>query len=38
MKLIINIPEKVNAHIRADYGHGYKGLYYEDRCIILEAI
>lgn len=38
MKLIIDIPEKTIAHIRSDYGHGYKGLYGEDREIIATAI
>ena len=38
MKLVIDIPEKTIAHIRSDYGHGYKGLYDEDRDIIVNAI
>ena len=38
MKLIIEIPEKTNAHIRSDYGHGVKGLYDEDREIVCDAI
>lgn len=38
MKLIIDIPEKIIAHIRSDYGHGYKGLYDEDRDKIVDAI
>lgn len=38
MKLIIDIPEKIIAHIRSNYGHGYKGLYDEDRDKIVDAI
>ena len=38
VKLIIEIPKKTIAHIRSDYGHGYKGLYDEDREIIVNAI
>ena len=38
MKIIIEIPEKTNAHIRSDYGHGVKGLYDEDREILCDAI
>ena len=38
MKLVIEIPEKTNAHIRSDYGHGVKGLTEEDREIVCEAI
>lgn len=38
MKLIIEIPEKTNAHIRSDYGHGIKGLKDEDREIVCDAI
>ena len=38
MKLIIDIPEKTIAHIRSNYGHGYKGLYDEDRDKIVDAI
>lgn len=38
VKLIIEIPKKTIAHIRSDYGHGCKGLYDEDREIIVNAI
>lgn len=38
MKLIIDIPEKTNAHIRSDYGHGMKCLFDEDREILCDAI
>ena len=38
MKLVIEIPEKTNAHIRSDYGHGTKGLRDEDREILCDAI
>lgn len=38
MKIVIEIPEKTNAHIRSDYGHGVKGLYDEDREILCDAI
>lgn len=38
VKLIIEIPEKTIAHIRSDYGHGYKGLSDEDRDKIVDAI
>ena len=38
MKIIIDIPEKTNAHIRSNYGHGVKGLYDEDREILCDAI
>ena len=38
MKLIIDIPDKTIAHIRADYGHNYKGLCDEDRDIIVKEI
>ena len=37
MKLIIDIPRKVNERLRADYGHGY-GLLDEDQRAIMEAI
>ncbi len=38
MKIVIDIPEKTNAHIRSDYGHGIKGLRTEDRKILCDAI
>ena len=38
LKLIIEIPKKTIAHIRSDYGHGYKGFYDEDRDKIVDAI
>lgn len=38
IKLIIEIPKKTVAHIRSDYGHGYKGIYDDDRDIIVDAI
>lgn len=38
MKYIIDIPDKTIAHIRADYGHNYKGLCDEDRDIIVKEI
>ena len=38
MKLIIDIPDKTIAHIRADYGHNYRGLCDEDRDIIVKEI
>lgn len=38
MKIVIEIPEKTNAHIRSDYGHGMKGLFDEDREILCDAI
>ena len=38
VKLIIEIPKKTIAHIRSDYGHGYKGLLDKDREIIVNAI
>lgn len=38
MKIVIDIPEKTNAHIRSDYGHGVKGLRDEDREIVCNAI
>jgi len=38
MKLIIDIPKKTIAHIRSNYGHGYKGIYDEDREKIVKAI
>lgn len=38
MKIIIEIPEKTNAHIRSDYGHGMKGLFDEDKEILCDAI
>ena len=38
MKLIIDIPDKVIAHIRSNYGHGVKCLYDEDKDIIIDAI
>ena len=38
MKIIIDIPEKTNAHIRSDYGHGVKCLRDEDRVILCDAI
>ena len=37
MKLVIDIPRKVNERIRADYGHGYIP-YDEDQRAIMEAI
>ena len=38
MKLIIDIPEKIIAHIRSDYGHGCKVIYDKDRDTIVDAI
>lgn len=38
MKLVIEIPEKTNAHIRSDYGHGVKGLRDKDMEIVFDAI
>lgn len=38
MKIIIEIPEKTNAHIRSDYGHGVKGLEYEDMLMLCDAV
>lgn len=38
MKLIIDIPEKTNAHIRSDYGHGVVGLRYDDEGILCHAV
>ena len=38
MKIIIDIPNKTIAHIRADYGHCITGLSDEDREIIVKAI
>ena len=38
MKIVIEIPEKTNAHIRSDYGHDTKGLRDEDREILCDAI
>jgi len=38
VKLIIEIPEKTNAHIRSDYGHGVKGLEYEDMLMLCDAV
>lgn len=38
MKLIIEIPEKTIAHIRSDYGHGYRIIQEEDRDKIADAI
>lgn len=38
MKIIIDIPEKTNAHIRSDYGHGMKCLFEEDKEILCDAI
>lgn len=38
MKLIIDIPRKVNEHIRSGYGHGYFPQNKEDRNIIAKAI
>lgn len=38
MKIIIEIPEKTNAHIRSDYGHGVKGLKIEDMEILVDAV
>jgi DNA-directed RNA polymerase subunit RPC12/RpoP len=38
MKIVIDIPEKTNAHIRSDYGHGIKGFRNADREILFDAI
>lgn len=38
MKLIIDIPEKTNAHIRSDYGHGYMALREDDKGILCYSI
>ncbi len=38
MKLVIEIPEKTNAHIRSDYGHGVLALRDEDKGIVCCAI
>jgi hypothetical protein len=38
MKIVIEIPEKTNAHIRSDYGHGVKGLEYEDMLMLCDAV
>jgi hypothetical protein len=38
MKIVIDIPEKTNAHIRSDYGHGIKGFRNADREILCDAI
>lgn len=38
VKLIIEIPKKTVEHIRSDYGHGCKGMYDDDREIIVDAI
>lgn len=38
MKIVIEIPEKTNAHIRSDYGHGMKCLFDEDVEILCDAI
>ena len=38
MKIIIEIPEKTNAHIRSDYGHGVRGLRIEDMEMLVDAV
>lgn len=38
VKLLIELPEKTVAHIRSDYGHGYKTIGYDDKDIIVDAI
>ena len=38
MKYILDIPDKVVAHIRSDYGHGYKRLSDEDKIILIDLI
>jgi hypothetical protein len=38
MKYILDIPDKVIAHIRSDYGHGYKYLRDEDKDILINLI
>lgn len=38
MKIVIEIPEKTNAHIRSDYGHGMKCLFDKDVEILCDAI
>lgn len=38
MQIVIDIPRKTYEHIRSDYGHGYRGLYDDDRVLIIEAI
>lgn len=38
MKIVIDIPEKTNAHIRSDYGHGMKCLLNNDVEILCDAI
>ena len=38
VKLVIEIPEKTNAHIRSDYGHGYLALRDEDKGILCYAV
>ena len=38
MKLIIDIPEKTIAHIRADYGHGYRVINDGDKDYLCDAI
>ena len=37
-RYILDIPDKVIAHIRADYGHGVKWINEEDRKILVELI
>lgn len=38
IKLVIEIPKKTVEHIRSNYGHGCKGMYDDDRGIIVNAI
>ena len=38
MKIVIDIPEKTNAHIRSDFGHGYLALRDEDKGILCYAV
>lgn len=37
-RYILDIPDKIIAHIRADYGHGVKWINEEDRKILVELI
>ena len=38
IKLVIEKPKKTVEHIRSNYGHGCKGMYDDDRGIIVNAI
>ena len=38
IKIVIEIPEKTNAHIRSDYGHGILALRHEDMEILCYSV